>query len=148
MQASPSEKIAIRIGEEGDIKALITLDPAAQTSEGRAQYIRKALNAGAIFVAIVDDQILGYAVFEYSFFERGFLAMLFVEPGRRRAGIGTALIRHMESACESERLFTSTNESNRPMQSLLERLGYAVSGRVGDLDPGDPEVFYSKNVRC
>ncbi|HAA85639.1 MAG TPA: N-acetyltransferase, partial [Kosmotogaceae bacterium] len=60
--------------------------------------------------------------------------------------IGSMLMRHVEGLCESERLFTSTNQSNEPMQSLLEKMGYKRSGVIDDLDPGDPEVFFSKKV--
>jgi hypothetical protein len=35
-------------------------------------------------------------------------------------------------------LFASTNESNVPMQALLDSLGYVQSGIINNLDPGDP----------
>lgn len=40
----------------------------------------------------------------------------------------------------------STHRSNLPMQRLLEGLGYRLSGMVDDLDPGDPELFYSRGL--
>jgi len=49
----------------------------------------------------------------------------------------------LASRCETRKLFTSTNESNQPMQQLLSVLGYVPSGVIHNLDPGDPElVFY------
>ena len=42
-----------------------------------------------------------------------------------------------------ERVYISTNASNRLMHSLLVRCGYIRRGEV-DIDPGDAEVFYSK----
>jgi hypothetical protein len=33
------------------------------------------------------------------------------------------------------------------MQSLLQKLGYRHSGTIEDLDPGDPELFYSRQLR-
>jgi hypothetical protein len=33
------------------------------------------------------------------------------------------------------------------MQSLLQKLGYKRSGAVDDLDPGDPELFYSRQLK-
>ena len=69
-------------------------------------------------------------------------ASVFITGGG--SGIGAALVGHVEGLCKSDRIFTSTNESNLPMQSLLQKLGYKRSGTVDDLDPGDPELFYSK----
>ena len=40
------------------------------------------------------------------------------------------------------KLFTSTNQSNTPMQALLALLGYVRSGVIDNLDPGDPELVY------
>ena len=61
--------------------------------------------------------------------------------------IGSALVRHVEGLCRSDRLFTSTNESNLAMRALLEKLRYTRSGVVDDLDPGDPELIFSKQLR-
>ena len=44
------------------------------------------------------------------------------------------------------KLFTSTNRSNAPMQSLLAKLGYRPSGVIENLDEGDPELVYMKHV--
>jgi hypothetical protein len=52
----------------------------------------------------------------------------------------------LESECRTEKLFTSTNLSNLPMQSLLAKRGYKLSGVIDNLDPGDPELVYFKFV--
>jgi hypothetical protein len=72
---------------------------------------------------------------------RGFIA--------ERVAAGQALVAldgDAERACRTPRIFTSTNRSNLPMQRLLEGLGYRLSGMVDDLDPGDPELFYSRGL--
>ena len=56
-------------------------------------------------------------------------------------------MRYIESACPGEKLFTSTNESNAPMQRLCEKLEYVRSGRIENLDEGDPEIVYFKRLR-
>jgi hypothetical protein len=53
----------------------------------------------------------------------------------------------MEQRCKTAKLFTSTNQSNKPMQVLLNRLGYRPSGVIENLDEGDPELVYMKQVR-
>jgi hypothetical protein len=40
--------------------------------------------------------------------------------------------------------FTSTNLSNIPMQSLLAKMGYLLSGVIHHLDEDDPELVYVK----
>jgi ribosomal protein S18 acetylase RimI-like enzyme len=73
--------------------------------------------------------------------------MLYIKEEYRRRGIGIRLIKHLESKCKVEKLFTSTNKSNKPMQKLLNKMNYQKSGIVHNLDPGDPELFYFKKVK-
>jgi hypothetical protein len=55
-------------------------------------------------------------------------------------------MRHLERICPSEKLFTSTNESNMPMQRLCEKLGFVRSGWIDNLDDGDPEIIFFKRL--
>lgn len=85
---------------------------------------------------------MGYSVLEYTFFEQGFITMLMVSPNARRRGIGAHLLQAAEATCSTPKLLPSTNVSNHPMQSLLQRLGWHPVGLVHGLDEGDPELFY------
>ncbi|HEX8685911.1 MAG TPA: GNAT family N-acetyltransferase, partial [Pyrinomonadaceae bacterium] len=98
-------------------------------------------------VAQAGGEVIGYGVLSHNFYAHGFVEMLYVHPGRRRRGVGAALLLHMESLCRSPKLFTSTNLSNLPMQSLLNRTGYSLSGVIHNLDEGDPELVYFKRLR-
>lgn len=129
-----------------EIDQLCLVDPVAHESAERRSYLAAAVGRGSAFVAVMEGLIVGYVVFDHSFFERGFVSLLVVHPDYRRRGVATALVRHAERLCSSDRIFTSTNASNRPMQHLLARLGYRCSGEVDDLDPGDPELFYSRSL--
>ncbi len=53
---------------------------------GRRQFIRDAVRGGIAHVAEVGGHIVGYAVLEHSFFERGFIAMLIVQPDHLDSG--------------------------------------------------------------
>jgi ribosomal protein S18 acetylase RimI-like enzyme len=139
--------LVIRRARATDVAAIAAVDPVARHDEERRAFIRASVASKATFVALADDAIVGYVVFDHTFFGRGFIEMLFVDPDRRRSGVGSALMRHVERACRTERIFTSTNASNTPMQALLHGLGYGRSGVVGDLDPGDPEMIYSRPLR-
>ena len=95
-------------------------------------------------VVASDGQAAGYGVLDHSFYENGFVSRLYVAPAHRRQGAGQLLMRHLERLCQIPKLFTSTNLSNLPMQSLLAALGYTLSGVIHHLDEGDPELIYVK----
>lgn len=137
----------IRRAEDDDAEAMYAADQVALDQGQRREFIRKRVREGTAYVAVLDGRVAGYAVLEYSFFERGFISMLMVGQMHRRRGVGSALVRHLEGLCESQRIFTSTNQSNVPMRSMLQKLGYRHSGTVDDLDPGDPELFYSRQLK-
>ena len=135
----------IRQAEEKDITAICSFDHLAQIVE-RRRFIQNSVRSGTASVAILDGQVVGYAVLEYSFFAQGFMAMLYIHPEHRRKGIGSEIVRHVESICKTEKLFTSTNESNLPMQALMAKLRYIPSGIINNLDEGDPELVYFKRL--
>ena len=145
----PGTQVTVRPAGPADVAAIAAVDPVTSHDDDRRRFIAERVAAGQTLVAVgndaVDgDAIVGYLVLDHAFFERGFVVMLCVHPEHRRRGIGQALMRHAEVACRTQRIFTSTNRSNLPMQRLLEVLGYRCSGMVDDLDPGDPELFYSR----
>ncbi|MDT0267658.1 GNAT family N-acetyltransferase [Streptomyces sp. DSM 44915] len=65
---------------------------------------------------------------EYTFFEQGFVTVLMVAPNARRRGVGAHLLRAVEEACTTPKLFTSTNVSNHLMQHLLQNAGWHAVG--------------------
>ncbi len=134
---------SIRLAQEGDLESLCGLDAVVRQDHRRRDFIARAVSNGNCHVAI-DTQVLGYGVLDYTFFENGFVSMLYVRPNARQRGVGIGLIRHLEATCQTPKLFTSTNLSNLPMQSLLAKLGYKLSGVIHDLDEGDPELVYVK----
>lgn len=141
-------RIDVRDGCERDVDALIALDDIARVDPRRAASIRDAVAGGGCLVAVHDRRFVGYGVLERSFFGHGFVSMLYVAAPFRRHGAGLALLRAFERRCPTEKLFTSTNASNEPMQALLLRAGFDPSGVVHNLDPGDPELIFVRFVRA
>jgi ribosomal protein S18 acetylase RimI-like enzyme len=138
--------ISIRPASEGDVEALCSLDLIARREDGRREFIRRAVASNTCFVAVAAEEVIGYGVLNYTFYSNGFIDMLYVHSDHRRGGAGAGLLRHMESLCQTPKLFTSTNLSNLPMQSLLSKLGYELSGMIHNLDVGAPEIVYYKRV--
>ena len=138
--------IEIRPAQERDIPPICSFDHLADRNDRKA-FIADSVRSGSASVAVLSGEVVAYMVIQYTFFSRGFIAMLYVAPEHRRKGIGSALVRHAESICTTDKLFTSTNESNVIMQALLEKLGYAQTGVINNLDEGDPELVYFKRFK-
>lgn len=139
--------ISIRSAVESDIEALCAFDQIAQREQERREFIRCEVAAGHCFVAVIDETVVGYGVLNYTFHHTGCIDMLYIHSDYRRRGVGAALLRHLQSLCRTPKLFTSTNQSNLGMQSLLAKLGYEPSGVIYNLDEGDPELVYFKRLR-
>jgi GNAT superfamily N-acetyltransferase len=138
--------ISIRPAVENDIEAICSFDLIAQQEEERREFIRRAVKAGECLVAVMDEKVIGYGVLNYTFYYLGCIDRLYVHSDFRRSGAGELLIKHLESLCQTSKLFTSTNLSNLPMQLLLAKLGYVLSGVIHNLDEGDPEIVYFKRL--
>ena len=132
----------IRDATLDDRDDILAIDRVARRQPERVEFIRRSLLSATCLVAEGDGQVIDYGVLEYTFFSQGFVSMLFVAERARRQRIGTALMEALAARCSTRKLFTSTNESNRPMQFLLGRLGYVPSGIIENLDVGDPELVY------
>ena len=131
-----------RAAQESDTPQLVAFDTMARTSPQRVESINSWVRSGECVVAELETESVGYAALTHNFFKQGFVEMLQVHPDFRRRGVGTALMRRMWDLCDTEKLWTSTNLSNRPMQALLESLGYEFAGVINHLDEGDPELIY------
>jgi len=110
-------------------------------------YATERLKDSAVcLVATLAERVIGYVALDYTFFGHGFIPILFVSETARRSGVGTSLMQAIERKCSTPKLFTSTNESNIPMRSLLAGIGFEPSGIIYNLDAGDPEVVYFRTV--
>jgi ribosomal protein S18 acetylase RimI-like enzyme len=132
----------VRQANAADRDALIALNPGLLRAGHGAERAWASLAAGRVLVAEVNGRVVGQLVYDYHFFDRAFIEHLIVHPEFRRRGIGAALVREAVTRCDTHDVFTSTNESNIPMQAMLAKLGFQHAGTVDHLDPGDPEWFY------
>jgi ribosomal protein S18 acetylase RimI-like enzyme len=137
----------VRKADPVDIEVLWAIDSIARVNEQRREYIRRAVERGNCFALVEDTRVVGCAIFDYSFYEQGFLALVNVDSEYRRRGAASQLFHVVETICQTTKLFTSTNLSNQPMQALLAKLGYILSGVIHHLDEGDPELVYVKYLK-
>ena len=140
----PSATLTIRTGTPNDLSALVAIDTFARSHPERVELLRQSLVLGQCVVAASEAEPAGFAILNYTFFGFGFIPIVVVASAYRREGIGFRLLETLERRCISEKLFSSANLSNVPARRLFVRAGFIESGRVENLDPGDPEVIYFK----
>lgn len=122
-----------------DLHHILEIDPFR-----RIDSIFHAIKHGECYFETFDEIIRGFAILNYTFFDNGFVELLMVAEKYRHCGIGFALLNHLFAICKTQKLFTSTNKSNEPMQKLLGKSGFSFCGEIDALDEGDPELFFVK----
>jgi ribosomal protein S18 acetylase RimI-like enzyme len=138
--------VEIRPAQPGDADVIKSFDEIAHVDAERAAFISRSIASGECSVVVADGCAVAYAVMTYASDGRGFVDMLYVQREFRRRGFGSALMSHIERLCQSPQLFTSTNRSNKAMQSLLAKRGYVSSGLIQDPKDGDPELVFMKHL--
>ena len=151
MTASKSERpgvppMEIRAAQPGDADVIKAFDEIARVNAERGAFICRSIASGECFVVVVDGRAVAYVVMTYKADGGGFVGMLYVQSEFRRRGFGSALMSHVERLCQSPQLFTSTNRSNKAMQSLLTKLGYIAAGLIGNPAEVDPELRFMKHL--
>jgi ribosomal protein S18 acetylase RimI-like enzyme len=124
--------LSIGVATAEDAAAITAIDPLHRVVDTSTDY----------FTAKADGELAAFAAVKRDFFGYPFVELLVVADSYRRQGIGLALMDYLCHNCEADRLFTSTNESNTPMQKLLGKAGFTRCGCIDALDENDAELFY------
>jgi ribosomal protein S18 acetylase RimI-like enzyme len=114
----------------------------------RKEFVESASRRGGAYILEQEGKVIGVAVLEYTFFDHGFISLIYVSPAARRTGAGEMLLQYLVSICQTSKLFSSTNQSNHPIQALFAKLCFEHSGMIHNLDPNDPEIVYYKAIRA
>jgi GNAT superfamily N-acetyltransferase len=131
--------MTFRLAVLDDLPVVLPMDAL-----GREALLRDAIANEACWLAFYEDKPAAFAIQKGDFFGYPFIELLVVDTALRRRGIGLAMLVHLADHCPADRLFTSTNASNKPMQCLLDRAGFVPCGQIDALDAGDPELVYVK----
>ena len=137
-----ADEIITRVAEAGDVDAMLACDAYAQAHPERGEAVRAAVGKGHCQVAIRAGLVAGYVLTHGDFFGYSFVSLVVVAPAQQRCGVGRRLLAAAAAACQTRKLFTSTNASNGAAQGLFASAGFVRSGRIDHLDEGDPELVY------
>ncbi len=139
----------ITIGPAGsrDIDTLIALDAGATVQNGRVGQIRNWVSVSQCHIARQDGEAAGYIVSNRSFFHKPFIELVCVSEAFQRRGIGRALVDYASGLWPRDPVWSSINQSNTAMQALFLSAGFKQCGVIENLDPGDPELIYMRQVR-
>jgi ribosomal protein S18 acetylase RimI-like enzyme len=138
----------VREATAADVDAIYDLDaPITGLTPSRGRVIVDTGIAAQSCLVCIDrfGGVLGFVVFSpEAFFGRDFVHLLEVSNSHRRLGVATALLADALARCTTETIFTSTNESNVAMRSLLARDSWQFSGSLTGRDHDDPELVFWK----
>lgn len=138
----------VRHAKESDHPAITSIDPAIDIDAHRRALIAQAITEENCWIAGRDSVAEGYLTLSpRHFFGRDFIALVIVRASSRRQGLASALFQAAESNATTRQLFTSTNQSNRPMQAFLKTRDYQDAGTITHLDEDDPEIIFVKYLR-
>lgn len=128
-----------------EFESIIAIDREVIGNDSRTEYIKKGVKEERCLVVESDNKLVGFLIFERNFFNCSFITLVIVSPMARRRGVATALIHHFVTISPTEKIFSSTNQSNKDMQKVFVANGFVQSGVIENLDEGDPEIIYFKS---
>ena len=144
------ERINLRKAANRDKAFAIQLDyrlePDEHVSLNREEKIAKAILDDECYIILADDREVGFIIFDYRFFDQGWIELIIVEENSRGKGIGGQAMNYICELSKTSKVFTSTNRSNTQMQRALSKIGFTFAGEIYGLDEGDPELFYYKTT--
>jgi len=129
-----------------DVNKILEIETLIIGHKNRKHMIEEFINSDHCIVEKEADRILGYLLYNNSFYGNNFIELLMVHPKYQKKGIGSKLISHYEKIVGEGKIFTSTNRSNTKMNNLLYKKNFIDSGVIYNLDENDPEMIFVKKL--
>ncbi|MDM5195770.1 GNAT family N-acetyltransferase [Bacillus hominis] len=132
-----------------DLDSILHIDIDVLGDDSRRDYIKQAIEDERCIIVQENNSISGFLTYDTNFFGCTFLSLIIISPMKRRQGHASSLLSYMLEHSPTQKIFSSTNESNRSMQKVFSANGFIRSGIIENLDEGDPEIiFYIKKLRA
>ncbi|AJI25681.1 GNAT family N-acetyltransferase (plasmid) [Priestia megaterium] len=138
--------VQIRMATLNDLEKLVYIDSEVIGNREREAKLRESIKENRCFLGQIEDQIAGFLVYHKYFFGHLFIDLVIVRPTLQRHGIAKTLMKYVENVCPTNKIFSSTNKSNKKMQKVFNSLNYVRSGCIDNLDDEDMEIVFFKKV--
>ena len=138
-----------RNAEAADIPCVLSIEEESSGRWQREHFTRELETSFSRFiVALLDDQIVGYAV-AWNVTGEIQLNNIAVHPGFRRRGIGRMIVEHiveLHARFNPEKILLEVNEKNTAARSFYARLGFTVTGVRKKYYAGDDALLMEKLI--
>jgi GNAT superfamily N-acetyltransferase len=135
-------EIVVRAATEGD------LDFVSQDGYLPASVVKRKVSDGDVVLALRDGKPVGYLRLEWLWSKLPYIELIRVLEPYRRAGVGRALLTHVEAEVASRghvALYSSSQADEPEPQAWHRRMGFEECGLLAGLnDGGVGEVFFRK----
>lgn len=133
--------------EKTDLENIVLLDKEMIGTDRRKEEIGEAVAQSRCLLVFQESELAGFLIYHTSFFECCFISLIMIKPSFQRRGLASSLLKHMADISPTEKLFSSTNQSNDAMHMVFQTNGFTKSGFIDNLDEGDPEIIYFTEKR-
>ncbi|MBH0157064.1 GNAT family N-acetyltransferase [Fictibacillus sp. 5RED26] len=135
----------IQHAKEHHLQKIIELDKKMIGSDHRKEELEHAIKEERCLILYQEDEIAAFLIYHTHFFDCCFISLIMVDPAHQRKGLASSLLTHMSRISPTNKLFSSTNESNESMKKVFIKNNFKKSGFIDNLDEGDPEIVYYRN---
>jgi ribosomal protein S18 acetylase RimI-like enzyme len=113
-----------------ELENIVAVDKEVIGNVSRRDYIKKAVEEEKCIVVKSENNIVGFLIYDVNFFRCSFISLIIVSPTERRKGFATSLIDYFLNISPSQKVFSSTNLSNKDMQIVFLSNGFIKSGFI------------------
>jgi GNAT superfamily N-acetyltransferase len=116
----------------------------------RSFQIKRKIEEREVIISEAEGEPIGYLRIEYLWLRMPYVGLIFIKEGHRGRGIGTAMIKFLESylIANGHKVLYSSSQVNEPgPQMWHRRIGFEECGYIAGVNEGGVgEVFFRKNI--
>ncbi|WP_273852144.1 GNAT family N-acetyltransferase [Guptibacillus spartinae] len=127
-----------------NLDEIVRIDSEITGNPNRRNFIKNTIESRRCIIVQESKNIVGCLTYDTNFFDCTFISLIIVSPSKRRKGYASLLLEYMINHSPTSKVFSSTNRSNVRMQKVFESNGFIQSGKIENLDEGDPELIFFK----
>jgi len=136
----------ITFAKPNEFAEVLGIDKEVIGNDSRKQYLKETIERNKCVVIKINSSIVGFLIYNTDFFDCSFISLVIVHPLERNKGYAKSMMEYFEKISSTKKVFSSTNQSNEKMRKLFLSIGYVESGFINNLDEGDPEIIYFKQI--